>query len=455
MPLDHIPKPANGGHDPLANYNDGRKAVQGPGSLQSKKFAAYPGLERWELLDVLGTGAFSKVYRASDREGKEGTVAVKVLRKFDMNEQQRSNIQKEIQIMRQLRHPNVTEIIDTVETGQYCHIIMKLSTGGELFNQLVKLTFLSEDLAKHVIKQVAEAVRYLHQDLGVVHRDIKPENIFFDSIPMKPSTKPRRNLPGEEDKVDEGDFIPGTGGGGIGVVKLGDFGLSKVISGMTTATPCGTMSYAAPEIVRDEKYTTGVDMWAIGCVLYTLLAGYPPFYDPDTKVLMKKVARGDYTFDSPWWDDVSNDAKDVVSKTLTVNTDERLSIEQFLDHPWFKELGDENDEPESPTTPKAEKTPDINVEDTNGASTPQASEASEAIRESRVEARTPGFMNVRELFDVVFSAHRHEQQNNPQKQSPEQQIESSHHRRTSSGHGSILDKLDIGNSALFQKRNKN
>lgn len=72
--------------------------------------------------------------------------------------------------MRQLRHPNVTEIIDTVETGQYCHIIMKLSTGGELFNQLVKLTFLSEDLAKHVIKQVAEAVRYLHQDLGVVHR---------------------------------------------------------------------------------------------------------------------------------------------------------------------------------------------------------------------------------------------------------------------------------------------
>jgi len=88
MPLDHIPKPANGGHDPLANYNDGRKAVQGPGSLQSKKFAAYPGLERWELLDVLGTGAFSKVYRASDREGKEGTVAVKVLRKFDMNEQQ-------------------------------------------------------------------------------------------------------------------------------------------------------------------------------------------------------------------------------------------------------------------------------------------------------------------------------------------------------------------------------
>lgn len=79
--------------------------------------------------------------------------------------------------MRSLRHPNVTEIIDSIETGQYCHIIMKLSTGGELFNQLVKLTFLSEDLAKHVIQQVAEAVRYLHQNLGVVHRYVLTQTL--------------------------------------------------------------------------------------------------------------------------------------------------------------------------------------------------------------------------------------------------------------------------------------
>lgn len=88
MPLDHIGKPSHGGTDPLANYNDGRKAVQGPGVQTSKKYPSYPGLERWELLDLLGTGAFSNVYRASDREGKEGTVAVKVLRKFEMDKQQ-------------------------------------------------------------------------------------------------------------------------------------------------------------------------------------------------------------------------------------------------------------------------------------------------------------------------------------------------------------------------------
>lgn len=79
--------------------------------------------------------------------------------------------------MRQLRHKNVSELIDCIETSQFCHIIMKLSTGGELFNQLVKLTYLSEDLARHVIEQVAQAVLYLHETLGVVHR--------FVSRPLK------------------------------------------------------------------------------------------------------------------------------------------------------------------------------------------------------------------------------------------------------------------------------
>ncbi|KAJ6000004.1 hypothetical protein N7481_000413 [Penicillium waksmanii] len=445
MPLDHIGKPANGGSDPLANYNDGRKAVQGAGSPLKKRFPSYPGLDRFELLDLLGTGAFSNVYRASDRKNKKAEVAVKVLRKFEMNEQQGTS-KKEIEIMRQLRHPNVSELIDCIETHQYCHIIMKLSSGGELFNQLVKLTYLSEDLARHVIRQVAEAVSYLHQTLGVVHRDIKPENILFESIPMKPSKTPKPTLRGEEDKLDEGDFIPGVGGGGIGVVTLGDFGLSKIIAGVPTATPCGTMSYAAPEIVRDEKYTTEVDMWAIGCVLYTLLAGYPPFYDPDTKVLMRKVAKGQYTFDSPWWNDISNDAKDIVSRLLTVNTDERLNIEEFLAHPWITQSGKKENPKESKNAPQ--NAPDTNG-DTKTAKTPEVP-ATEAIREARVEARTPGFMNVRELFDVVFSAHQHGQ-NETQKESPEANFVAATERRESSDE-SIHDKLDIVNSTLLQKR---
>lgn len=100
----------------------------------------------------------------------------------------------------------------------------------------------------------------------------------------------------EEDKEDEGQFVPGVGAGGIGVIKIADFGLSKVIWDSETMTPCGTVGYTAPEIVKDERYSKSVDMWALGCVLYTLLCGFPPFYDESIQTLTEKVARGQYTF---------------------------------------------------------------------------------------------------------------------------------------------------------------
>ena len=134
--------------------------------------------------------------------------------------------------------------------------------------------------------------------------DIKPENLLFERVPIVPSKNPVIRQYDEE-KEDEGEFIPGVGGGGIGRVKVADFGLSKVIWNEETMTPCGTVGYTAPEIVKDERYSKSVDMWALGCVLYTLLCGFPPFYDESINVLTEKVARGYYTFLSPWWDDIS------------------------------------------------------------------------------------------------------------------------------------------------------
>jgi serine/threonine protein kinase len=134
--------------------------------------------------------------------------------------------------------------------------------------------------------------------------DIKPENLLFERISIVPSNNPVIRQYDEE-KEDEGEFIPGVGGGGIGRVKIADFGLSKVIWNEETMTPCGTVGYTAPEIVKDERYSKSVDMWALGCVLYTLLCGFPPFYDESINVLTEKVARGYYTFLSPWWDDIS------------------------------------------------------------------------------------------------------------------------------------------------------
>jgi serine/threonine protein kinase len=102
-------------------------------------------------------------------------------------------------------------------------------------------------------------------------------------------------------------------------------------------TPCGTVGYTAPEIVKDERYSKSVDMWAMGCVLYTLLCGFPPFYDESIQTLTEKVARGQYTFLSPWWDDISKSAQDLVSHLLTVDPEKRYDIKQFLAHPWIRE----------------------------------------------------------------------------------------------------------------------
>jgi serine/threonine protein kinase len=240
--------------------------------------------------------------------------------------------------MRNVRHPNIVQLIHYKESYENYFLILDLCQGGELFHQIVKLTYFSENLSRHVITQVALAIRHLHEECGVVHRDIKPENILFDSIPIIPSKRrvyrPTDNV---ETKEDEGEFVRGIGGGGIGIIKLADFGLSKVIWNNHTLTPCGTVGYTAPEIVCDKTYSKSVDMWAIGCVLYTILCGFPPFYDESIPLLTEKVARGQYTYLSPWWDTVSDSVKDLISHLLCVDVKKRYTIDQFLNHPWITE----------------------------------------------------------------------------------------------------------------------
>ncbi|OIW23779.1 CAMK/CAMK1 protein kinase [Coniochaeta ligniaria NRRL 30616] len=375
------------------------------------KFPRYPGLERWELVEKMGDGAFSNVYRARDLEGDAGEVAIKVVRKYEMNNMQgnkhlhpdfkpkvpkaaeRANILKEVQIMRQLDHPNIIKLVDFSESRQYYYIILELAQGGELFHQIVRLTYFSEDLSRHVITQVAEALEYLHEEKGVVHRDIKPENILFNPIPFMPARTPKPKQAGDEDKVDEGEFVKGLGAGGIGVIKIADFGLSKVVWDNQTMTPCGTVGYTAPEIVKDERYSKSVDMWALGCVLYTLLCGFPPFYDESIEVLTEKVAKGQYTFLSPWWDDISKSAQDLISHLLTVDPEKRYTIREFLAHPWIRASG---------PTPKEEKKPDGML---------RAFDATKLVDgERRYDFRSPGAVNLREVFDVGYAVHRQEEE---------------------------------------------
>ncbi|KAJ2961893.1 hypothetical protein NQZ79_g2884 [Umbelopsis isabellina] len=378
---------------------------------QDSKLPSYPGLERFTLIMEMGDGAFSKVYKAYDIQTGD-YVAVKVVTKPDKSvaesqrhlhpkmkkrpkATERANILKEVQIMRGINHPNVIRLISFSESADYYYLVLELCDGGELFHQIVKLTYFSEDLARHVITQVAHAIRHLHEECGVVHRDIKPENILFNPIPVLPSKAPKKLQPSHPDdapKVDEGEFQPGVGGGGIGEIKLADFGLSKVIWDASTMTPCGTVGYTAPEIIRDQKYSKAVDMWAMGCVLYTLLCGFPPFYDESIKLLTEKVAKGQYSFLSPWWDHISDSSKDLITHLLCIDPDERYTIDEFLHHPWVQEGQQPTPQPEvdesAPTPSAAEDT----LQPPSDAAT-------------RKDLLTPG-VTMKQAFDVTYAVQR-------------------------------------------------
>ncbi|KAF8927237.1 hypothetical protein BGZ58_010546 [Dissophora ornata] len=349
-------------------------------------------------------------------------VAVKVVRKFELNAHQRANILKEVQIMRQLKHPGIVELYEFTESNEHYFLVLELAPGGELFHRIVKLTYFSEELTRHVIVQVAHAIRYLHEEKGVIHRDIKPENILFEPIPIIPS--PPGSKPDEDDKEDEGVFQPGIGGGGIGRVKIADFGLSKVVWNEQTMTPCGTVGYTAPEIVKDERYSKSVDMWAMGCVLYTLLCGFPPFYDESIQALTEKVARGQYTFLSPWWDEISASVKDLITHLLCVNPNERYTIDQFLDHPWIKagEVKTEEAVASAVAAESVETTvtapPENKLLSNVVAMTPDYGAPRTPYKRRAENPLSPG-IGLKEVFDVSNAVHRMEEESRRRHATPQ------------------------------------
>jgi calcium/calmodulin-dependent protein kinase-4 len=166
--------------------------------------------------------------------------------------------------------------------------------------------YYSEKDAACCVSQMLEAVKYLHEN-DVIHRDLKPENLLY-----------------EDSKEDAR-------------LKLADFGLSKIIdSDVQTQTVCGTPGYCSPEILKGRKYGTSVDMWSVGVITYILLCGYEPFYSDNEAEMFKKILKCDYMFDSPWWDDVSDNAKDLISRLLVLDPTKRLTASEALHHPWVK-----------------------------------------------------------------------------------------------------------------------
>ncbi|TID30198.1 hypothetical protein CANINC_001205 [Pichia inconspicua] len=300
---------------------------------------------RYILQEKIGDGAFSFVFKAYDTKEKI-IVAIKIIDKSLMKPDQINSVLKEIAIMRQLDHPNIIKLYSYFNppSSKYCFLFLEYAEGGEIFNQIIKYTYFSENLTRHIFRQVVFAIQYLHHK-GIVHRDIKPENLLFEPstfVERSPQEQIKaRRVSDDNNKVDEGKFSFENGAGGIGIIKLADFGLSTLLqtSQELAKTPCGTVGYTSPEQHMNVGYDKKVDMWTLGCVLYTMVVGFPPFYsnNQNPNDITEKVMKGNYQFLKPWFDEVSEGCKNLISNLLTVDPVKRYSIEQVLQDPWFNQ----------------------------------------------------------------------------------------------------------------------
>ncbi|KAA0191540.1 hypothetical protein HAZT_HAZT004594 [Hyalella azteca] len=206
------------------------------------------------------------------------------------------------------KQPCIVRLWDVIEAEDRIFLVMDIAEGGELFDRITGTGHLQESVSKLYCYQLALAIEHLHQQ-GITHRDIKPENILL-------ATEDVRSC-----------------------VKLSDFGLSKLTADASMmSTFCGTQMYIAPELldINQRAYTNKVDLWSFGVVVFVCLAGYPPFYDSDQHKQRYLIRSGIFSFKRPVWTNVSAEAKDLITKLLVVNPDERYDAQQTLQHPWFK-----------------------------------------------------------------------------------------------------------------------
>ncbi|ETV67169.1 CAMK protein kinase [Aphanomyces astaci] len=259
--------------------------------------------ETYTLGKRLGAGAFAVV-----REGVNkvtGTkFAVKCIKTSSLSPADVRGLRQEISILKQLSHPNIMSLHDVIEEPNVTYLVTEYIAGGELFDRIVEKTFYSENEARELVRILLGAIKYCH-DHNVVHRDLKPENLLLTSADDDAS------------------------------IKLADFGFAKQqsIDGLTTA--CGTPGYVAPEIIKGEPYGKSVDIWSVGVITYILLCGYPPFHDDNPTRLFAAIKTGSYKFESPYWDDVSADAKAFIGCMLKVHASSRATADELLKHAWM------------------------------------------------------------------------------------------------------------------------
>ncbi|MED6259952.1 Death-associated protein kinase 2 [Ataeniobius toweri] len=266
----------------------------------------------YEIGEELGSGQFAVVKRC--KEKSTGTAyAAKFIKKRQSRVSRRGvkreEIEREVDILQQIQHPNIVELHDVFENRTDVVLILELVSGGELFDFLARKESLSEEEATQFIKQILDGVQYLHSK-GIAHFDLKPENIMLldRSVPL-----PR--------------------------IKIIDFGLAhKIEPGVDFKNIFGTPEFVAPEIVNYEQLGLEADMWSIGVITYILLSGLSPFLGDTKQETLGNISAVDYDFDEEFFSNTSELAKSFIRQLLQKDTRKRMTIQDALNHPWIKPL---------------------------------------------------------------------------------------------------------------------
>ncbi|KAG6930229.1 serine/threonine kinase 36, partial [Chelydra serpentina] len=259
--------------------------------------AGVPTMEKYHVLEMIGEGSFGRVYKGR-RKYSAQVVALKFIPKVGRSEKELKNLQREIEIMRGLHHPNIVQMLDSFETDKEVVVVTDYAE-GELFQILEDDGTLPEDQVQDIASQLVSALYYLHSH-RILHRDMKPQNILL---------------------------------GKGGVVKLCDFGFARAMSinTMVLTSIKGTPLYMSPELVQEKPYDHTADLWSVGCILYELFVGTPPFYTNSIFQLVSLIIRDPIQ----WPRTMSPSFKSFLQGLLMKDPRQRLSWPELLHHPFI------------------------------------------------------------------------------------------------------------------------
>ncbi|XP_070500919.1 protein kinase C [Chironomus tepperi] len=290
-----------------SSASSSRQTLQADDSKGSSQLIGKLTLTDFNFIKVLGKGSFGKVMLA-ERKGTEEIYAVKVLKKdaiLQDDDVDCTMTEKRILTLA-ARHPFLTALYSCFQTPDRLFFVMEYVNGGDLMFQIQRARKFDEARAAFYAAEVTLALQFLHRN-GVIYRDLKLDNILLDAE---------------------------------GHCKLADFGMCKegIIGGNLTSTFCGTPDYIAPEILQELDYGPSVDWWALGVLMYEMMAGQPPFEADNEDDLFEAILRDDVLY--PVW--LSREAVSILKGFMTKNPARRLGCvdgeESIRKHPFFKEM---------------------------------------------------------------------------------------------------------------------